>query len=280
MDPALKAIIDRAVADGVSDEDIDLLVQEHKSRMVQAPPKSAVPENLGFLGSIKHALANSDPVGRDTVPQITSENAGEVFASHAALLPMYAAPAASKVLPAIPPSLMGGAIGGVSGLVTGGIPGALAGAVTGAAGGGAGGKAVKWLRGMRGNQAASKAMTRGMSSVSSRPVAEQVDLDGKLAALRARLASQAPTTAPSAPTAKSFADEVTKRIDWRITDAVPIDAIKRDLSRGGSIIEAGESQVGLAERMAAAMKAKNIEEAARLAAAIRQRGHITARTTR
>jgi hypothetical protein len=149
----------------------------------------------------------------------------------------------------------------------------VGGAATGAMGGGLAGKAAKWL----GNKSASREMVKRMGSAS-----KPLDIDEMIAAAQAKARGATPATPPPAatPTAKSFTDELNKRIDWRITDAVPIDAIKRDITRGGSIIEAGESQVGLAERMAKAMKANNVEEAARLAAAIRQRGHITAKSSR
>lgn len=61
-------------------------------------------------------------------------------------------------------------------------------------------------------------------------------------------------------------------IDWRTTDAVPIDAMKRS----GTILEAGESRIGLAEQLAEAMKTNNLGRAAELAKAIRQRMHIGA----
>lgn len=89
----------------------------------------------------------------------------------------------------------------------------------------------------------------------------------------------APQAAPS-----SMVEELLKReIDWRTTDAVPIDAIARDISRGGTILEAGESQIGIGERLAAAMKgaakgdAKAAAEAELLARALRQRMHIAQR---
>ena len=62
-------------------------------------------------------------------------------------------------------------------------------------------------------------------------------------------------------------------IDWRTTDAVPVDA----LSRAKTILEPGESQIGLGERLATALKSNDpaaLVEAAQLAKAIRQRMHI------
>jgi hypothetical protein len=65
--------------------------------------------------------------------------------------------------------------------------------------------------------------------------------------------------------------------DWRRVDAVPIDAIARDVTQGGSIIEAGESRVGLGERIAQLQKIGTPEalaEANRLGDALRQRINI------
>ncbi len=89
--------------------------------------------------------------------------------------------------------------------------------------------------------------------------------------------STAPVVTPKTPPA-SFENELGKRIDWRTTDAVPIDAMKHAMGQGGSIIEAGESIPGLADRMAALLKQATptaIQEAQTLAKALRQRGHIT-----
>ena len=77
--------------------------------------------------------------------------------------------------------------------------------------------------------------------------------------------------------------ELAKRIDWRSVDAVPIDAIARDVSRGGTILEAGESQIGLGEQLANLLKSPSTDKAAeveRIAKALRQRMHIRAGATR
>lgn len=109
---------------------------------------------------------------------------------------------------------------------------------------------------------------------------------GVTRATRTRTRAPRPTTAQDA-----LRQELAARdIDWRTTDAVPIDAITRDITRpGGSIIEAGESRIGLGERLAEALKlaetAKTpaaaeaaLTEARRLAAAARQRMHIASKT--
>lgn len=81
-------------------------------------------------------------------------------------------------------------------------------------------------------------------------------------------ASHAPATAQG-----SLAAELLKREpDWRTVDAVPINAMK---AKG--IIEPGESRVGLSEAAAAADKAGNAAEVARLLKALRQRQHISAK---
>lgn len=77
-----------------------------------------------------------------------------------------------------------------------------------------------------------------------------------------------------APPVNALQREVMARdpINWRTTDAVPIDALKK---RG--IIEPGESQIGLGERIAALMKVGTpdaMAEATQLAKALRQRGHV------
>jgi hypothetical protein len=92
--------------------------------------------------------------------------------------------------------------------------------------------------------------------------------------------SHAPQAAPSVGR-DAFAREILKREpNWRTVDAVPVDAIKRDVSRGGSIIEAGESRIALGERLAAAVKKGDQAEIERLAKAIRQREHISGKTVR
>jgi hypothetical protein len=90
-------------------------------------------------------------------------------------------------------------------------------------------------------------------------------------------AKAAPKTTPQ----QALKNEISSRIDWRTTDAVPIDAIKRDMSRGGSIIRAGESVPGLADELARILKSRTpeaLKEADEVARALRQRQHITAKS--
>jgi hypothetical protein len=97
-------------------------------------------------------------------------------------------------------------------------------------------------------------------------------------------AAAAPVSAAPAATAEAAApvdraalarEILAREPNWRTTDAVPIDAIKRDITKGGSIIEAGESRVALGERLAELMKdPSKAADAERIAKAIRQRMHI------
>lgn len=96
--------------------------------------------------------------------------------------------------------------------------------------------------------------------------------------LTERLRTQ-PPKAPTSPQEALLQELMAREIDWRTTDAVPLDAIKRDITQGGTILEAGESQIGLGERLAQAIKnaakdPKAAAEAERLARALRQRMHI------
>jgi hypothetical protein len=68
--------------------------------------------------------------------------------------------------------------------------------------------------------------------------------------------------------------------DWRTTDAVPIDAMKPDaLGRAKTIIEPGESRIGLGELLARLVRETpaNAAEMDRIARAINQRVRIDAR---
>lgn len=96
-----------------------------------------------------------------------------------------------------------------------------------------------------------------------------------------------PTVPRPATPSDALRQELMKRLaaepDWEFTDAVPIDAITRDVTRGGAIIEAGESRPGLSRQLATVAKniAKNptpeqLAEVDRIARALRQRDHITA----
>lgn len=149
--------------------------------------------------------------------------------------------------------LGGAAIGAMTGGMTGGTTGAVLGGIAGYNGGG---KFVSALRRLLGG---SDEVAAGMSQA------------GKVAP---------PVSAPSvaSPTKAGLEKALSDRIDWRLTDAVPIDAIKRDITRkGGSIIEAGESQIGLAEAAAQAQKQGDLTEVERLLRALRQRGHVQSR---
>lgn len=160
---------------------------------------------------------------------------------------------AGKAVSALEKPWVGGTLGAIEGARHGGVSGAIEGGVLGAA------------------------ASRGLGG-RAKPAAPAAPAD-PLARMHARLDAVKAQPVPmpkAAPKASTLSDEVMARnIDWRTTDAVPIDAMKRS----ANILEAGESQIGLAERLATAMKhAANDPKAAReaelLSRALRQRMHI------
>jgi hypothetical protein len=246
----LEGIVQRMIEAGESEEAIAAVIQGFP-----AFAESEQPKNPDMIPIEQRTLRQA----ADAAPDMLREWATQVapMAVGGALMK-----GASKVAPWALSALdnpVGGAIVGAigGGLTSGSLAGAVTGGVAGAYGGG---RVVGGLRKALGRSDGQR-MTRGMSQ-----------------------AAKAPAPAPAVPQAtpqQALKNEVSSRIDWRTTDAVPIDAIKRDMSRGGSIIEAGESQVGLAEQLAKVLKARTPEalaEADRLARAIRQRGHITAKS--
>jgi len=294
MDDQLKAIIDRAIADGVSDEDIDLLVNEHKTRQA-APVETAADRRARVLsgadlnldtGPEQMQYAMDNPL--ETAAMIATP---AVLGAAGKALPFLKAPIARAAL-----SPMGqGVIGGVGGYVTGGAPGAVMGAIGGATGGILGkGRIHQWLS--KHGMAKPDAVAQGMSQAGrASPEAFADDsFNAILAKVKAKnpaawaddfvepvVAPKPPVVTQTTPTpARAFENELGKRIDWRTTDAVPINAMKSAMGKGGSIIEAGESIPGLADRMAALLKQNTptaLQEAQTLAKALRQRGHITAK---
>ena len=299
MDDQLKAIIDSAVADGLSDEDIDLIVREHQTRQTATPATglaAMTPEqrrahvlsgaDLNLDKSAEQWQAVKDnPIG--TALQLAIPGVLGVAGKYGPPLIKGAAASIGNFLskPA------GGAVVGAAeeGYRTHGDPQSMiAGAVIGGAASKVGGssKLSQFLQ--RYGLGKPDKVVQGMSEAGD--AAEHALANKRFDAIlnKRRAAnpaawSDAPSPAPVAQAAQpatrqALESEIGKRIDWRITDAVPIDAIKRDVSRGGSIIEAGESQIGLAERLAQLMKNPSpvaIQEATELAKALRQRGHIT-----
>jgi hypothetical protein len=248
----LEGIVQRMIEAGESEEAIAAVIQGFP-----AFAESEQPKNPDMIPIEQRTLRQA----ADAAPDMLREWATQVapMAVGGALMK-----GASKVAPWALSALdnpVGGAIVGAigGGLTSGSFAGAVTGGVAGAYGGG---RVVGGLRKALGRSDGQR-MTRGMSQ-----------------------AAKAPAPAPAVPQAtpqQALQKEIQARnIDWRTTDAVPIDAIKRDISRpGGSIIEAGESQVGLAEQLAKILKSRTPEalaEADRLARAIRQRGHITAKS--
>ena len=248
-----------------------------------APSNSVIPEQSGaklpfgldtFLNQAEST--NEDPGG--TLAMLASTAAvGPAISAVGKVAPVVARAAASPVGQ--------GVIGAAMGGYTGGVPGAIAGGMAGATGGYLGRSKVLELLNRMGLGKAD-VVAKGMSAAGQAAITHADDLPPALRALMNGGNADDLAAAVSKPVAKAavpatrqaLENEIGKRIDWRVTDAVPIDAIKRDVSRGGSIIEAGESQVGLAERLAQLLKTPTpvaMQEATELAKALRQRGHIT-----
>lgn len=187
---------------------------------------------------------------------------------------------------------VGAGIGAAEGYRRNGVEGAVMGAAAGYTGSSATGRLLQRLglneaipASSAANTTASQRMVQGMSQAATPP---HLDPDALLeaaiqrgiakgeASLAARTAPQPPPIPTASPkAASSLEQEILARIsaepDWRSVDAVPINAMK---TKG--IVEPGESRVGLAERMAQAMKT-DPAEAERLAKALRQRMHISAK---
>jgi hypothetical protein len=261
--------------DSMSDVDIQAAVSRLAGQQSATPPPAAatagMPEMSTAADTIPPFLRGVEVMGAPLIPPmgaipgVLSKIGGGVGKAMGAL-----SRAASK------PSV--GALAGAAeeGYRTGGDPRSMAvGALAGAGGGswlgtllGKGG-APNVAKGMSQAGQAAKGATGGTA-----PLLDALmrgDSFDDLAALAKR-----PGTKTVTRPADALALEVLKRdIDWRITDAVPIDAMQRAQSRGGSIIEAGESIPGLGERMAQALKQGDQPLADKLARAIRQRMHIT-----
>lgn len=185
----------------------------------------------------------------------------------------------SKVMGILSKPAVGGTIGAVTeGYRSGGDPMST---VMGGMAGAAGSKKLGSSRNPATLQAPKRLIETLNDPAEFRAAVEQKQA---LKALTDRLRTQPPKPylVPKPSPAQELEEELAKRIDWRTTDAVPIDAMKRAQGMGGTILEAGESQIGLGERLAQAMKkaaAGDVEaakEAELLARALRQRMHIRA----
>ena len=293
MPDPLKIIIDKAVAAGYGDEDIRLLADEHKRRLAPEAPRATIGPTTR-AERLSATLANLEGLpgvivgaGRRVMEMALPWNSSErVDLNPYQQLGGHAADAGALAL-AVKPSAA--ALQKAPGIVAQGIKGAdravlaatdfieahpsistAAGAITGGMHGGIEG-ALVGLAGGRAAPGLLKLLTRS----------------GKLAEALRQAAPEAATAAKAAaPIAEAavenpLARELLKRMpDWRTVDAVPIDAIARDISRGGTILEAGESQIGLAEQLARLLKTPSVDKAAeveRIAKALRQRMHIRAR---
>jgi hypothetical protein len=299
MDPQLQAIIDRALADGASDEDIDLLVQEHRTR-TPAEPKSAVMADedwaklsvgeklhnmLGWAGGALQGAFLPGDAGRAAL-----ENPGTTLATAAipgalGVAGKYGGPAlrrgASAVTDFISKPSVGSTIGAVEGYRRDGLEGALIGGFAGASGSTRFGEFLKRM-GLGGKSTASTKMIQGMSAKPA-PTSSIKTVDEMIASAIAKQGAKNPTgifgtKAPSTPpSASTLATEIAKRdIDWSTTDATPLKMRK-------GIIRADESQPGLLAEAKAYGKAleQNPGDAAAQAKllealkALRQRQHIT-----
>jgi len=238
------------------------------------PEAAAPPPNPDLIPIEQRTLQQASDAAPDMLKEWATQvgplAAGGVIGK---ALPFLKAPLARAALSPVGQA----AIGGIGGYVTGGPVGAVIGAGTGFTGGVVGKGRIHEFLSRHGLGKPDK-VAQGMSSVASKPL----DIDEMIAAAHAKVRAAPPVVAPkaSAATSASLENELAKRIDWRTTDAVPIDAMKHAMGKGGSIIEAGESIPGLADRMAALLKQNTptaLQEAQTLAKALRQRGHITAK---
>lgn len=238
------------------------------------PTQSPVPENPGILGSIKHAFATADPMGRGVVPemsgnpQVAQQQAADTMESWARQVgPAVVLSGVGMAAPAVP-GLMGKALGFGAKVMNDPLGAMAVGATTGGMANGMSGAISGGMAGLLGGRRIGRELGRLSTKVT--PAAKAAPQVAKAAAPAARMTPQ---------------QMLAQEIDYRLTDAVPIDAITRDISRkGGSILEAGESIPGLADRVAQATKAAkasgNWDEVERLGRALRQRMHITAKSSR
>lgn len=179
-------------------------------------------------------------------------------------------------------------IGGLKALATGaGVPGVIAG-VTGGGYFGRGLRALEQIAAKAEPAPTPRAPSPARSAAAAKRSANAAASERMVTGMSGSTSPLDPPIAPGAvalpvtPSDALMRELLMREPNWRLTDAVPIDAITRDITRGGSIIEAGESRIGLAERLARVVKdvQKNptpakLAEADRLGRALRQREHIT-----
>ncbi len=278
--------------------------EQELEEMFASQPETSAP----VQEEAKPAPFNAKQEAMDAVnmggPNVGWENTKEHPYQTAAMLALpFLGKAASAATPYVAPVLARAAlspvgqavIGGGVGYATGGPIGGVIGAAGGFTGAVTGkGKINEFLtrHGLSKTPDAKAVITEGMSQSGAHAddrfnaILAKVKAKNPAAWADAPMPAPAPTApvvTPKTPLAQSLENALGKRIDWRTTDAVPIDAMKSAMGQGGSIIEAGESIPGLADRMAALLKQNTptaIQDAQTLAKAIRQRGHITAKGTR
>ena len=272
MDPQLKAIIDRAIADGASDEDIDLLVQEHRKRAPEMTPEQRRQSVLESLQLPRTNMLKEHPV--QTIAMLAIPAAMSLGAKFG---PPLLQSAISKIATPTGGAVVGAAEEGIR--TKGDLKSMAVGAGSGYL---LGGKAQGWLdRLFRGGV---DPVAAGMSQAARPPVTTSsgipANIDDMMAAAIAKQKAANPNSifhdspAPTAVARPAMTPQqmLQQEIDWRLTDAVPINAMSRK-----GILEAGESIPGLGDRAAAAAKAGDATEVERLLRAIRQRQHITAK---
>lgn len=118
-----------------------------------------------------------------------------------------------------------------------------------------------------------QALTERLRTQQPRLVSSHEPATPEMTALTERVRSMPTTpTPPPRPQDALVQALIDREINWRTTDAVPINARQTP-----SIIEPGESQIGLGEQLAQAVKNGDAAEVERLAKALRQRMHIRTR---
>lgn len=282
-------IVQGGRARGLSDDEIRALVKRYDER-TQQPPATPPPE-WALQPSLQRQSTPDDLIDPgDRRLGASAHSRWEETKRHPVqTLAMLAIPGTLGVASRYgPPAVRSGAtalssflakpavgatIGAAEGYRQNGITGAAIGGLAGASGSTKVGEFLKRV-GLNGPDR----VAQGMSQAGAAAKPTTTTLPPALAALMRGAkydelaAIVKPPAAPSTPAAALQREVMARQgpIDWRTTDAVPIDAMTRK-----GIIEPGESRVGLAERMAQAMKAQDLQEAERLARALRQRMHIS-----
>lgn len=289
QDQELEAFVTELVAKGESPDVINAVIDQWDAKPPAAPSNVRVlPEPRNNVERFQRDHADIQPMGGPVMP--VGVLSGVARAAQPAIRSM-----GSKVMGFLSKPAVGGTIGAAEGYREGGdISSAIFGGIAGATVSKSLGRSARPVAppkpavhdvAAKMSQAAPKRLIDTIND----PVAFRQAVEAKIGPPKApfrapdavKTIAQAPAQAVKQTPKQQLEAELMKRgVDWRTTDAVPIDAIKRDISKGGSILEAGESQIGLGERLAAAMKkaaagdVNAAKEAEMLARALRQRMHV------